>query len=82
MKIAKTHGAEVNIYEAHRFAKHHAMDCGNPECYLCGNPRKFGEKTIQELKFEQKGLHDEPIYEYRHSDAEPKSPPQDEMGFL
>ena len=25
---------------------------------------------------------DEPIYEYRHSDAEPKSPPQNEQGFL
>lgn len=25
---------------------------------------------------------DKPIYEYRHSDAEPKSPPQDENGFL
>ena len=25
---------------------------------------------------------DQPIYEYRHSDAEPKSPPQNEQGFL
>jgi len=25
---------------------------------------------------------DKPIYEYRHSDAEPKSPPQNEQGFL
>jgi hypothetical protein len=25
---------------------------------------------------------DKPIYEYRHSDAEPKSPPQNEDGFL
>ena len=25
---------------------------------------------------------EEPIYEYRHSDAEPKSPPQNEQGFL
>lgn len=25
---------------------------------------------------------DKPIYEYRHSDAEPKSPPQNEEGFL
>jgi len=21
-------------------AKHHAMDCGNPKCMLCGNPRR------------------------------------------
>ena len=26
--------------EPHRLHKRHAMDCGNPECYLCGNPRK------------------------------------------
>ena len=25
---------------------------------------------------------DEPIYEYRHSDADPKQPPQNEQGFL
>ena len=25
---------------------------------------------------------DEPIYEYRHSDAEPRTPPQNEEGFL
>ena len=43
-KIAKQH--HVNGYdskiekEPHRFNKHHAMDCGNPECYICGNPRK------------------------------------------
>jgi hypothetical protein len=30
------------------------MDCGQPGCLLCGNPRKaFEQKTIQELKFEQ-----------------------------
>jgi len=44
LKIAKQHG--ISGYksrdekEPHRLAKHHAMDCGNPECYLCGNPRK------------------------------------------
>lgn len=29
-------------------------------CYMCGNPRKFfGEKSIQEKKFDQKELHQE-----------------------
>lgn len=28
------------IKQPHRLAKHHAMDCGNPRCFLCGNPRK------------------------------------------
>jgi hypothetical protein len=43
VKIAKAHGLtekDKAIKEPHRLAKHHAMDCGNPECFLCGNPRK------------------------------------------
>ena len=42
VKIAKSHSSfnERNIKQTHRLAKHHAMDCGNPKCYLCGNPRK------------------------------------------
>ena len=60
MKIAKAHGVTVNQYEGHRYAKHHAMDCGNPDCMMCGNPRKtFKERTVQEESFDQKKLHDE-----------------------
>jgi len=52
IKIAKSHG--VPIDNAHGFAKHHVMDCGQPNCVMCGNPRKvWGEKTIQEKKFEE-----------------------------
>ena len=43
VKIAKQHGlgfSDKVIKEPHRHAKHHAMDCGNPKCFLCGNPRK------------------------------------------
>jgi hypothetical protein len=51
-KIAKEYG--VPITEPHKFAKHHAMNCGNPKCHMCGNPRKvWGEKTIQEKKFDE-----------------------------
>jgi len=51
-KIAKEHGMKVK--EPHKFAKHHAMDCGNPECMLCGNPRKtFKELTTQEQRLFQ-----------------------------
>jgi len=34
-------GASKKIDEAqpHRLAKKHAMDCGQPGCVLCGNPR-------------------------------------------
>ena len=44
VKIAKQH--HIDGYksqmekEPHRMAKHHAMDCGNPKCMLCGNPRR------------------------------------------
>ena len=58
-KIALQHGADRKDVERepHRFAKHHAMDCGNPECVMCGNPRdtqKHGE-TKQERSFAQTG---------------------------
>jgi hypothetical protein len=52
VKIAKEHGLDVS--EPHKFVKHHAMNCGIPNCVMCGNPRKiWGEKTIQEKKFEE-----------------------------
>ena len=52
LKIAKAHNAPVE--SPHQFAKHHAMNCGNPNCVMCGNPRKmWNEKTIQEKSFEQ-----------------------------
>ena len=52
VKIAKSHGLDVK--ESHKFAKHHAMDCGNPECALCGNPRyTHNEATKQEQSFIQ-----------------------------
>lgn len=63
VKIAKAHGLtdkDRAIKQPHRMAKHHAMDCGQPGCKLCGNPRKlFKEKTIQERSFDQTKLYDE-----------------------
>lgn len=60
VKIAKEHGLGFNdkhIKEPHRHAKHHAMDCGNPQCGLCGNPRHVrkggaggGGLTVQERR--------------------------------
>jgi len=43
VKIAKAHGLtnrDKAIKEPHRLTKHHVMDCGNKECYICGNPRR------------------------------------------
>ena len=51
-KIAKAYG--VPVTEPHKFAKHHAMNCGNPDCVMCGNPRKtFNELTAQEQRLFQ-----------------------------
>jgi hypothetical protein len=54
VKIAKKHGLTEQdraIKEPHRMVKHHAMDCGQPGCVLCGNPRKlFNELTTQEKR--------------------------------
>ena len=57
-KIAKQHGLtnqDRSVKEPHRLVKHHAMDCGNPECYLCGNPRKTHKDklTAQEKRLFQ-----------------------------
>lgn len=69
VKIAKAHGLTNNdkpIKQSHRLSKHHAMDCGQPGCIMCGNPRKlFKEKTIQEKSFLQDKLYNE---------SEPKLP--------
>ena len=52
VKIAKAYG--VPFKEPHKFAKHHAMNCGNPKCVMCGNPRKtFNELTQQEKRLFQ-----------------------------
>ena len=52
VSIAKTFGLPVD--EPHKFAKRHAMNCGNPNCVMCANPRKvWKEKTNQERRFEQ-----------------------------
>jgi hypothetical protein len=58
IKIAKAHGLTANdkaVKEPHRLAKHHVMDCGNPDCYLCGNPRKTHKDklTAQEKRLFQ-----------------------------
>ena len=44
-----------DVTQPHRLAKRHAMDCGNPDCYLCGNPRKTHKDklTVQEKRLFQ-----------------------------
>jgi hypothetical protein len=59
-KIAKSNGLDKKILDQpHRLAKHHAMDCGNPGCPVCGNPRKTHKDTltVQEKKIFQDTEH-------------------------
>lgn len=46
------------LAQPHRMAKHHALDCGNPECLVCHSEKVFGKPSFQERKFDQ-GLKDE-----------------------
>lgn len=51
VKIATAMGMKVT--EPHKLVKHHALDCGVPDCPLCSSPRKRGELSIQEKRFYQ-----------------------------
>jgi len=56
LKIAKSKVGESHkeVDQPHRLNKKHALDCGNPNCTLCGNPRKiFKELTTQEKRLFQ-----------------------------
>lgn len=65
--IAKAHGFPTG--PEHRLAKIHATTCGDSNCVMCGNPRKFwGERTIQEQRLFQ----DVDQTTYRHSNGLPK----------
>ncbi len=52
VKIAKTFG--VPVAEPHKLAKHHALNCGDPKCVMCANPRRTYKKlTVQEQRLFQ-----------------------------
>ena len=51
-RIAKSMGISHTKNQPHRYAKMHSLNCGDPTCAMCGNPRKFfKERTLQERKF-------------------------------
>ena len=54
MKLAKAYGEIHVLKNPHKYHKTSPMNCGDPGCVMCGNPRKFfNEKTMQEKSFEQ-----------------------------
>lgn len=65
--IRKAHqgpGFATRVDSAHRFHKKKAMNCGNPRCFMCSNPRNLmgnskDARTIQEQRLLQGPLQDE-----------------------
>jgi hypothetical protein len=46
------------LTQPHRNLKKNIFNCGDPRCYMCGNPRKFfKEETMQERRHKQTRLH-------------------------
>jgi len=50
MKIAKRIGSTL---KSEKHVEHAAMDCGTPNCFLCGNRRLHDGLTYQERKLFQ-----------------------------
>jgi hypothetical protein len=81
LKIARQHNSFPDenkvLKEPHRLTKHHAMDCGNPACFMCGNPRKTHKDklTAQEKRIFQ----DAEKTSDRHSNG---LPPNGQEDFL
>ena len=53
LRIAKAMGMNHILKQPHRLAKHHALDCGNPECLVCHSEKVFRKPTLQEKKFNE-----------------------------
>ena len=69
-KIAKAHGFPPG--PEHRLAKTHATTCGDSNCAMCGNPRKFfNEPTAQEKRLFQ----DTEAVRNRHSNGTQEETP-------
>jgi hypothetical protein len=51
VRIDRQHNAfSPRFIEPGRFRKRAAMDCGNPRCGVCGNPRRIGRSDPLTLK--------------------------------
>lgn len=60
--------------QPHRLHKISGMNCGNPNCIMCMNPRKaWKEQTIQERRFLQTKFYDDndenEVYQSIHEDS-------------
>ena len=54
VRLAKEYHHDQVLKNPHKYHKASLFNCGNADCVMCGNPRKFfKEKTMQEKSFEQ-----------------------------
>jgi hypothetical protein len=51
VRIAKSLGTTHPHNQPHRYAKRHALDCGNPKCQVCHSEKVFNKPTLQDRKF-------------------------------
>jgi hypothetical protein len=56
-----------SVKQPHRLAKHRAMDCGNPQCFMCGNPRRTHKDRLTNQ--EKRMLQDIETVRDRHSNG-------------
>jgi hypothetical protein len=67
MEIARAYNMHKDrkwkyIDQPHRNHKKAILNCGDPKCYMCMNPRRAdGERTVQERRFDQRRLHEEKL---------------------
>lgn len=64
LKIAKVFNVEVKEDDQHRLAKLKVLNCGDPDCWLCANPRKINKgKNINALTYQERRHLDTAIWE-------------------
>ncbi len=53
MGLAKAYGYKHILDNPHKYSKQSLFRCSSKSCLYCRNPRKFGELTMQERKFNE-----------------------------
>ena len=57
LKIAKAYSIDVDNKDKHRLSKLKVLNCGDPNCFLCANPRKFNKgKNINSLTTKERAF--------------------------
>ena len=54
-KLVKSYGIPIDYSDCgHKLAKRNGINCGDPKCFICMNPRKsFKQRTLKEIAFDE-----------------------------